>query len=819
MEEIQQNARGQTHRRGQTLAEFAISLPLLLILLFGVIEFGRMFQAWVTIQNAARAAARYTITGAYNEARYPIDTLLPCDASQVLTVPVGYAAPLFTDLEIHDDPLFRTVQVYPAVDPNTGNADPEYLFKTWYGIDNCNPTEETLQRRKDLLRLPSIYDEARRGAAGLALDMSTTNIRAGETPQGALERFLYGTFSNPSPDITTPSWFNVVVCSQRARLFGSQFSDIIANPDDPFSGSGEATLRYYTAVNDPLYPAGACVLKEVPKANVTGVSSNHDVAWGDAGGAGERVDIVVTFNHPLITPLGLAPFVRLQAHRAAVNESFRVTNAERALGPSGTQGDDFVPPPTPSETLPFTETFTPEPTDPFTATPTITFTPTPEDFTCERIVASPIAFWDNKVRVSVRNYNNQDTYMTGSVMYWDSARLLFDFPNSHVRFLTFDTQVFWQGQDPIAPVDTRLADGTLANGTTYFSETARFWVYGDPTGTFYDANIWEATIANGPDQLGNYFGGWEFAGSYITFDHPTELQDCVVTIRVPDPPPTPTDSPDDFTPSPTFTPNCASSLLRVEFVRFDPNGDVVLRVVNNRTVEAPFRGFALVWPAWRFSGLKFVKMTVGGQNADDTVANGGTGVVVWNTFIGGGYRPAGVTVGNPNPPTMTYSNDTNIGTWNDGGNQFQIAYTFPARSETLLFLDFTGVGVSTLDTRGVHPSDFNGSRFQIECGRGGSWQGGGGCCGPGPGGGGWGGGAGDLILSSLTTPVPTAPPLPTNTPGPSPTPSQTFTPRPPTNTFTPAPPTNTRTHTPTLQATNTHTPTATWTEQTFGRFD
>ena len=51
-------------RRGQTLAEFAISLPILLLLLFGILEFGRLFQSWVTIQNAARTAARYAITGA-----------------------------------------------------------------------------------------------------------------------------------------------------------------------------------------------------------------------------------------------------------------------------------------------------------------------------------------------------------------------------------------------------------------------------------------------------------------------------------------------------------------------------------------------------------------------------------------------------------------------------------------------------------------------------------------------------------------------------------------------------------------------------------
>ncbi len=66
---MQMEAREALHdrrRTGQTLAEFAITLPILLILLFGIIEFGRIFQAWVTLQNAARAAARYASTGVYD---------------------------------------------------------------------------------------------------------------------------------------------------------------------------------------------------------------------------------------------------------------------------------------------------------------------------------------------------------------------------------------------------------------------------------------------------------------------------------------------------------------------------------------------------------------------------------------------------------------------------------------------------------------------------------------------------------------------------------------------------------------------------------
>ena len=51
---------------GQALLEFALALPVLLLLLFGIIEFGRLLQAWMAVQNAARFGLRYAVTGEYN---------------------------------------------------------------------------------------------------------------------------------------------------------------------------------------------------------------------------------------------------------------------------------------------------------------------------------------------------------------------------------------------------------------------------------------------------------------------------------------------------------------------------------------------------------------------------------------------------------------------------------------------------------------------------------------------------------------------------------------------------------------------------------
>jgi hypothetical protein len=55
--------------RGQGLTEFALILPVLLLTFFMIIETGRIFQAYVTVQNAAREGARYAVTGQGGAAR------------------------------------------------------------------------------------------------------------------------------------------------------------------------------------------------------------------------------------------------------------------------------------------------------------------------------------------------------------------------------------------------------------------------------------------------------------------------------------------------------------------------------------------------------------------------------------------------------------------------------------------------------------------------------------------------------------------------------------------------------------------------------
>jgi Flp pilus assembly protein TadG len=46
------------NEQGQTATEFAIVLPILALLLFGVIQFGILFNNYVTLTDAVRAGAR-----------------------------------------------------------------------------------------------------------------------------------------------------------------------------------------------------------------------------------------------------------------------------------------------------------------------------------------------------------------------------------------------------------------------------------------------------------------------------------------------------------------------------------------------------------------------------------------------------------------------------------------------------------------------------------------------------------------------------------------------------------------------------------------
>ncbi|HFE66980.1 MAG TPA: pilus assembly protein [Chloroflexi bacterium] len=59
--------------RGQAIVEFALIISVLLMMMFLIIESGRILWAWNTVQHAAREGARYAITGQYDGPNCAVD--------------------------------------------------------------------------------------------------------------------------------------------------------------------------------------------------------------------------------------------------------------------------------------------------------------------------------------------------------------------------------------------------------------------------------------------------------------------------------------------------------------------------------------------------------------------------------------------------------------------------------------------------------------------------------------------------------------------------------------------------------------------------
>ena len=56
-----------SNQHGQALVELALILPVLLLLIFGIIEFGRIYASNIMINNAAREGARAASLGVPDE--------------------------------------------------------------------------------------------------------------------------------------------------------------------------------------------------------------------------------------------------------------------------------------------------------------------------------------------------------------------------------------------------------------------------------------------------------------------------------------------------------------------------------------------------------------------------------------------------------------------------------------------------------------------------------------------------------------------------------------------------------------------------------
>lgn len=76
--------RNREGSRGQTLVEFALILPVFLLLTLGVVDGARIFTAYIAITNGAREGALYAASGTnYNKW---------CSTSTTVACPTGWTA-------------------------------------------------------------------------------------------------------------------------------------------------------------------------------------------------------------------------------------------------------------------------------------------------------------------------------------------------------------------------------------------------------------------------------------------------------------------------------------------------------------------------------------------------------------------------------------------------------------------------------------------------------------------------------------------------------------------------------------------------------
>jgi len=634
------------------MVEFALTLPLTLILAFGVIEFARLFQAWVTLQNSARAAVRYGVTGRWD--------------------PESVRA--FTGLD------------YPT-DPDTGEEVPELILDQWvpcttdsddnmfrnhWGFD-CEPEkDEHLGYRDDIARLPSIIDRAETGAAGLAIDIDDR---------------IPGLFDSPDMERSDePEWFHVWICSSRPAVVDVNKSGRYLPDKD------RETLN--------------CLINEEIADDAFGPGYKDNQY--DAGGPGDVLEVVVHYNAPLITPVGellgwadiglVDDHVYMMARRVGVNEAFRSTRAVNVPPqldlPTLTPTETEIPTSTGTATATLTPSDTPTPTYTPTATSSATATPGPEcvdPATGDALIEiAGVTLQGPWVQFDVQNNNPGPVSIDGASvvfeqwatgqMYLSSARVVGK--NSH-----------WNAPGAIDYSTSPATDYRVS--PAYIHSGLSTWISGSGEDriTFAGAatTTWQVRFANGPSDLEDYgFLTSDFSGTYLEFTWPGNSVPCRVEYTE--------DPPDDPVDPPTETPVPLCSNFDVSFERFDKSGVVVFSIRNLGDVPAEIVGLNIQW-----------------KKSNWVQPSGDPSQAYLDVIQIGPYAfgdPGNVTawVGTPNgdhtPPTQ--ASKPGVNAYSPEDPSWQVTPIILANMTLFMFLDFDGLGgPDTLSHYNGFPSDFN----------------------------------------------------------------------------------------------------------------
>ncbi len=163
------------------MVEFMLALPIMLFVIFGIVEFARLTFAWMAVQNAARFGIRYAVTGEFDEI-YCVESGAHLGSSHVNADVFG------------------------------GDPQDCIVPDAYTGVDG-NDLERDLI---DLARLFSIRDAAAGAGAGLWLDPAVA---------GDYEQYL----STHNPTFigltNTEGYFHVTICSNRSNQYAVDYNN------------------------------------------------------------------------------------------------------------------------------------------------------------------------------------------------------------------------------------------------------------------------------------------------------------------------------------------------------------------------------------------------------------------------------------------------------------------------------------------------------------------------------------------------------------------------------------------------------------------
>ncbi|HEU5197984.1 MAG TPA: TadE/TadG family type IV pilus assembly protein [Ktedonobacterales bacterium] len=126
----QKNKKIRRRWRGQGLVELALVLPLLLVILLGIIDLGRVFFAYAAISNAAYEAARQAARGGYlYQPCAPNTANTACDAAAMQTQLCPSTDPTYqSDAKAGQN--YRLVTIYATLKCELGAQFNDYVSDT-----------------------------------------------------------------------------------------------------------------------------------------------------------------------------------------------------------------------------------------------------------------------------------------------------------------------------------------------------------------------------------------------------------------------------------------------------------------------------------------------------------------------------------------------------------------------------------------------------------------------------------------------------------------------------------------------------------------